>query len=126
MFGGKDYQCIVKYDLDWLLSMFSTKDKHTANEVLGCVQKSILPDKPALLPPHEYEIVLNDDNARFKMLSDFIDHGYFIVKNVPVVNNASAIMARKLWNGTIFETNYGGVWDVMVDPSVRNLAYTNV
>jgi gamma-butyrobetaine hydroxylase len=81
-------------------------------------------DFPAGPPITHWQAYASSDGVRLRCLRDLLSTGFMLLRGVPAVPGAVADVIASF--GYIRETNYGRLFDVRVEASPANLAYTSL
>jgi gamma-butyrobetaine dioxygenase len=75
------------------------------------------------LPSANWADYLADDAVRARCLDAVVRHGFAVLRGVPATSGMVLAVAETF--GYVRETNYGRLFDVRVEPSPSNLAFTS-
>lgn len=81
-------------------------------------------DFPGGLPVTSWQSYATIDAVRLRSLRDLLSVGYLVLTGVPAERGAVADVVASF--GYIRETNYGRLFDVLVEPVPANLAFTSL
>lgn len=81
-------------------------------------------DFPAGPPSVSWTAYTTSDEARLASLRQLLTTGFLLLRDVPAASGQVLEVARTL--GYVRETNYGRLFDVRVEPSPANLAFTGL
>lgn len=108
------------YNLQWLRShcYSATERKHRQHQ-------PILWDRNIVtnLPQIAYEEVQTGNKSRLQLLENLRDYGICFVRNVPTQKGELESFAQSF--GSLLETNYGRVFEIVVDPEESQKSVAN-
>jgi gamma-butyrobetaine dioxygenase len=81
-------------------------------------------DFPGGPPVTTWQVYASIDAVRLRCLRDLLSMGYLVLTGVPAEPGAVTAVVGSF--GYIRETNYGRLFDVVVEPSAANLAFTSL
>ncbi len=81
-------------------------------------------DFPGGAPVTSWQSYASSDAVRLRCLQDLLDSGFMLLRGVPAEPGAITGVVASF--GYIRETNYGQLFDVRVEPTAANLAFTSL
>jgi gamma-butyrobetaine dioxygenase len=118
-FGPDGHQAV--FTRSWLAGYAAAEVDRRSEDAKRMWSARDFPGGPPVTPWHVYASI---DAVRLRCLRDLLSFGYLVLTGVPAEPGAVTEVVASF--GYIRETNYGRLFDVLVEPSASNLAFTSL
>jgi gamma-butyrobetaine dioxygenase len=118
-FGPDGHQAV--FTRSWLAGYAAAEVDRRSEDAKRMWSARDFPGGPPVTP---WRVYADSDGVRLRCLRDLLSTGYLVLTGVPVQPGAVTDVVASF--GYIRETNYGRLFDVLVEPSASNLAFTSL
>jgi gamma-butyrobetaine dioxygenase len=118
-FGPDGHEAV--FTRTWLAGYATAEVDRRSEEAKRLWSARDFPDGP---PVTRWQAYASSEGVRLRCLRELLTTGFMLLCGVPAMPGAVADVVASF--GYIRETNYGTIFDVRVEPSPANLAYTSL